>query len=280
MRPLALFLIGWISTSVTFAQQTNTAQFILESLQQRNDILESTSLVADLKPRTLQDGAYTSTPLSDPNSVGGKYPWKTNIMTTVFWIGEKPAKNNPVPNDKSSWDAKWMQNYGGYDCPTNRIGFRPAGFIPRQNPFYVALPYNDLDSHGLKPEASKIIPWFRQKYTDKYTSVIKGQWVAIHYNGRVCYAQWEDCGPFRTDHWQYVFGNERPKSNINHAAGLDISPAVRDYLGLKTNDYTDWKFVDIQKVPSGPWAKYGENNPLSPYSQQPPINTYALRSSD
>ena len=24
------------------------------------------------------------------------FPWKTNIVTTVFWIGEKPTANNPV----------------------------------------------------------------------------------------------------------------------------------------------------------------------------------------
>ncbi len=34
------------------------------------------------------------------------YPWKRNIMTTVFWIGEAAAQNNPVPNDKSSWDTR------------------------------------------------------------------------------------------------------------------------------------------------------------------------------
>jgi cytochrome c553 len=30
---------------------------------------------------------------------------------------------------------------------------------------------------------------------------------------RVCYAQWEAIGPFRTDHCQYVFGNECPRPN-------------------------------------------------------------------
>ncbi len=37
-----------------------------------------------------------------------RYPWKTNIVTTVFWIGEQPTANNPVPNTKSSWDANWV----------------------------------------------------------------------------------------------------------------------------------------------------------------------------
>jgi hypothetical protein len=79
----------------------------------------------------------------------------------------------------------------------------------------------------------------------------------------VAYAQWEDCGPFRTDHWQYVFGNDRPKPNLNHGAGLDVSPAVRDYLGLSsTYDVCDWKFVEVSEIPVGPWARYGENNDL------------------
>src|SRR5215470_17897090 len=29
---------------------------------------------------------------------GEVYPWKRQIVTTVFWIGEKPTENNPVPN--------------------------------------------------------------------------------------------------------------------------------------------------------------------------------------
>src|SRR4029077_3987192 len=46
-----------------------------------------------------------------------RYPWKTNIVTTVFWIGEAAGENNPVPNVKSSWDANWTSNYGGFDTP-------------------------------------------------------------------------------------------------------------------------------------------------------------------
>jgi hypothetical protein len=77
---------------------------------------------------------------------------------------------------------------------------------------------------------------------------------------RVAYAQWEDAGPFRTDHWEYVFGQERPKPNLNRGAGLDVSPAVRDYLGMNDTDVTDWRFVDFDEIPQGPWATYGENN--------------------
>jgi len=191
-----------------------------------------------------------------------RYPWKRDIVTTTFWIGEKPSKNNPVPNHASSWDEKWASHYGGTDTPDRdqRKDFRPAAFVPGQNPFYIALPYNDMQSSGHKPEAEKVIPWFEEEFRGKGQSVCKGRWIAIRYKDRVAYAQWEDCGPFRTDHSAYVFGDERPKKNLNKGAGLDVSPAVRDFLGMEDTDVTDWKFVDFAEVPQGPWAKFGDNN--------------------
>jgi hypothetical protein len=189
-------------------------------------------------------------------------PWKTAIGTTVFWIGERPTANNPVPNDRSSWDPRWLSNYGGYDDPDSksRKDFIPASFQPRQNPFYIALPYNDVGGGHTKPEAKEVIPWFKDAFVRDGQSVLKGRWLAIRRGNRVCYAQWEDCGPFCTDHWQYVFGDERPKPNLNRNAGLDVSPAVRDYLGLSDLDVCDWKFVEFREVPPGPWAMYGDNS--------------------
>ncbi len=200
---------------------------------------------------------------STPSRIGtGRYPWKTNIVTTVFWVGETPTKNNPTPNNKSSWDTKWSQNFGGFDDPNpaNRKDFKPKGFTPRQNPFYVALPFNDVTRGTTKPESRRVIPWFRDAFEREGRSVVKGRWIAIRHKGRIAYAQWEDCGPFRTDHWQYVFGNDRPRPNLNQGAGLDVSPAVRDYLGMSGKDVCDWKFVEFGEVPNGPWAKYGDNN--------------------
>ena len=192
----------------------------------------------------------------------GQYPWRQNIVTTVFWVGEEPTANNPVPNRSSSWDKQWTKSYGGFDDPnpTHRSDFIPAKFTPRQNPFYCALPYNDKATTGHRPEAAQVVPWFKEAYQGPAASTCKGRWVAIRKGDRVAYAQWEDAGPFRTDHWQYVFGNERPKPNLNKGAGLDVSPAVRDYLGLQPTDVTDWKFVDFKDVPVGPWAKFGDNN--------------------
>lgn len=207
---------------------------------------------------------YGVTEMQNPPDKGNdRYPWRKDIVTTTFWIGEQPTENNPVPNHKSSWDTKWAQNYGGTDSPkkSERTGeYIPTAFVPKQNPFYVALPYNDMSKAGHKSEASKVIPWFHEAYRGPQASVCKGRWIAIRRGVKICYAQWEDVGPFRTDHWEYVFGNARPLANLNKGAGLDVSPAVRDYLGMDGTDVTDWKFVDFDEVPSGPWARYGDNN--------------------
>jgi len=198
----------------------------------------------------------------DQSKPGQRFPWKAQIVTTVFWIGEKPAPNNPVPNRVSCWDKDWTKNYGGLDDPNpaNRSNYIPVKFTPRQNPFYCALPYNDKAREGHRPEAPRIVPWFNEAYQGPAVSTCKSRWIAIRKGNRVAYAQWEDAGPFRTDHWQYVFGNERPKPNLNKGAGLDVSPAVRDYLGLQGTDVTDWRFVDFSEVPRGPWSTFGENN--------------------
>jgi hypothetical protein len=200
--------------------------------------------------------------LSPRSGSEARFAWKKDIVTTVFWIGEAPTANNPVPNRTSSWDKNWTTNYGGYDDPNpaHRSNYVPVKFTPRQNPFYCALPYNDKALTGHRPEASQVVPWFKDVYQGPAVSVCKGRWIAIRRGNRTAYAQWEDAGPFRTDHWQYVFGNERPKPNLNKGAGLDVSPAVREYLGLQPTDVTDWKFVDFSEVPHGPWAQLGDNN--------------------
>ena len=208
-------------------------------------------------------------PASAPNV---SYPWKKNITSTIFWIGELPTQNNPTPNTKSSWDTNWVENFGGYDDPdpANRIAnhatgeFRPRAFVPKLNPFYIALPYNDVVSHREhKPEAARVIPWFARYQPDPGKTVCKGRWLQIFRGGRSCFAQWEDCGPWETEDWNYVFGNKPPRTTQNGGAGIDLSPAVRDYLGLKSGDKVHWRFVESAQVPYGPWKKYGMENPSS-----------------
>ena len=183
--------------------------------------------------------------------------WRRGITATVFWVGEQPTPRNPTPNDASSWDPKWQENFGGVDRPGNRVGFLPQGFVPKQSPFYIALPYNDLAAQGgHQPEASKVIPWFWKVHQGPTKSVCQGKWLAIHREGRICYAQWRDAGPYTTDDWRYVFQGSRPRANPNGNAGIDLSPAVRDYIQLGGNYKVDWKFVEDFEVPDGPWKNW------------------------
>jgi hypothetical protein len=242
-----LWAIG-LQQNFAQTQSVSAAGFTENAMKLRENVLFK------IEPRNLQ-----TDPLAGSDA---RFPWHTAIVTTVFWIGESPTANNPVPNQSSAWDAHWALSFGGSDAPevSERRGFIPARFIPRQNPFYLALPYNDVSMGRTKSEAYKVVPWLRQGFVRSGQTVLKGRWVAIRKGARVCYGQWEDVGPFRSDHWQYVFGNDRPRPNLNRGAGLDVSPAIRDYLNLGNTDATDWKFVDFEEVPPGPWALYGDNN--------------------
>lgn len=228
--------------------------------------------------RFLEDRRDTLPSLSDPfgvpqaarivaegprSSFHAAYPWKRNVIATVFWVGEQPSQNNPTPNTMSAWDQNWQANFGGYDEPDRRAGFLPASFTPSLNPFYVALPYNDVAKGGMhRPEASQVIPWFWESYRGDGISVCKGRWVAIHHAGKVCFAQWEDVGPFEVDHWQYVFGNESPRPNRNQSAGIDLSPAVRDFLQLRSGEVVEWRFANEREVPRGPWRNWSREGAL------------------
>ena len=231
--------------------------------------------------RVTGDGLPTIVAPTRPRTIYTRFPWKLDITATIFWVGEKPSQNNPTPNDKSSWDVAWEKNFGGYDDPDisqRTRDYCPAAFVPQENPFYIALPYNDIAAYNKhKPEASRVIPWFRKRYTGPGRTVLKGQWVAIRYAGRTCFAQWEDCGPFVTDDYNYVFGRARPKNSKNKAAGIDISPACRDYLRLRSGAAVDWRFVDLEEVPDGPWCRYGRSNPMRNRSRQPDISEQQRR---
>jgi len=195
--------------------------------------------------------------ISDPKTiplVPSNYPIHNNIMTTVFWVGEAADSSNAyIANDASAWDGKWKEHYGGTDDPNNRNGYYPQSFTPKQNPFYFALPYNDVDTTGLrKLNALTVVYWGSEKNWVQNESLCKNRWIKIIKGNLIAYAQWEDVGPFETDDSRYVFGSEQPKNTFN-GTGLDVSPAVRDYLGLTGFDKVSWQFIEFVDVPDGPW---------------------------
>jgi hypothetical protein len=87
---------------------------------------------------------------------------------------------------------------------------------------------------------------------------MEGQWVECRHDGRVCYIQVADCGPFRTDSFAYVFQGARPDPNRNHDAGIDLSPAAYEFLGMADNQLVSWRFVSPASIPIGPWRMYGD----------------------
>ncbi|GAC1418820.1 MAG: hypothetical protein NVSMB57_13360 [Actinomycetota bacterium] len=185
-----------------------------------------------------------------------RYPAHSGVTATVFWAGELPGPSNSfITNTSSAWDGQWTLHYGGSDDPKLRSGYCPAAFVPKENPFYFALPYNDFDASGVrKAKASKTVPWSRERAWSAKDSMVKNHWIGITANGKTVYAQWEDVGPYGEDDVRYVFGRAKPASPTNRHAGLDVSPAVRDALGLIDGINTvRWQFVPQSKVPPGPW---------------------------
>jgi hypothetical protein len=184
------------------------------------------------------------------------YPWKTNILPDVFWIGKDGAV-------RSAWDDNWVKTNGGIDSPDNRNGFSAAGHAAKLNPFYVALPFNDLAHPEL---AHQWLPksWSRQPVNGKAVSACKDRWVCIkNTDGRSCYAQWEDAGPGYDDDAAYVFGKSVPKATMESGKpAFSVSPAVAEYLQLNDSGSksspVSWRFVNEEDVPPGAWLKYDE----------------------
>ncbi len=187
------------------------------------------------------------------------YPWKKGIITTMFWIGEGSTPISSTTNVQSSWDEDWLPNNHGSDNPNNRNGYASGSHASTLNPFYVALPFNDL---AFPEKAHEWLPrgWYRPPKDGRQVSACKDRWVWIkNEQGRSCFAQWEDVGPLRYDHAEYVFGSERPIGLGDDHAGLDVSPAVAQYLGIDgKNRITSWRFVDDADVWPGPWLLLDE----------------------
>lgn len=189
-----------------------------------------------------------------PSEGPAPLPVHRGITCTVFWVGEQVQnERGAISNSASAWDDEWLAHYGGIDDPALRTGYLPSAFTPEENPFYCALPYNDFDQGKRRTDAAAVVPWAGAREWGDRESMCKNQWVKIAKGDKVAYAQWEDVGPFRRDDSSYVFGAALPANEQNQRAGLDVSPAVRDYLGLAGLDVVDWQFVLAADVPDGPW---------------------------
>jgi hypothetical protein len=241
MSLFALFII----TIVFFTTCRSTIKPLEEKKQ------ESVATIRPLPAEELQKDRRLI-----PDCAG--YRLHEQIRATCFYIGEYKA--GPVlvlDNRASAWTGRWVDAFGDIDRPEKREGFFPEGFVPDENPFYCALPYNDLAANGYKDDFEKVIPWVADGAADEERdwpySYCKNRWIRVEYGDRVCYAQWEDVGPFETDDDGYVYGEAPPKNRYNDGAGLDLSPACFTCLGISGSGLVNWRFITFEEVPDGPW---------------------------
>ena len=100
-------------------------------------------------------------------------------------------------------------------------GYFPTSMKPQQNPFYLDLPFDDMNDPNAAAIRSDVIPWAHDAaYTalaaDPNSSLMKNRWVQITSHGQTCYGQIEDAGPGVYDDANYVFGTRmrgRPTRN-------------------------------------------------------------------
>ncbi|WP_375387198.1 hypothetical protein [uncultured Amnibacterium sp.] len=233
------------------------------------------------KPHKPSTPAKPRTPATPRTATGGStstYPWHTDIVSTTFWVGEIFDPNASDGSQVlSTYNSRWMKDYGGCDgkqsggdCRTERRtaanDWFPTSMTPKENPFYLDLPFDDInDRTGLATRAD-VIPWAHEaRYAsilnDRNQSLMKNRWVELRKGSRTCFAQIEDAGPGQYHDAAYVFGHDdaRPANQRYGGAGMDVSPAVNGCLGFAEldgdTDRVSWRFVDDEDVPSGPWTK-------------------------
>lgn len=214
-------------------------------------------------------------PLRAEHEDGGKYPWHTDIVATTFWVGEVfDPEAEDGSQEISTYDSEWLEHYGcdgirvdgvcEAEARTEENGYAPPGAAPKENPFYLDVPYDDINNAAAFAERAAVIPWaaepeYAGKETDQSFSYMKNRWVRIQKGDRECYGQIEDAGPGQYRDTAYVFGaaDKRPANKNFNGAGMDVSPALNGCLGFAEingeDDRVDWQFVDDQDVPPGPW---------------------------
>ena len=221
------------------------------------------------------EGPGSATPVVEDD---GSYPWHTDIPATTFWVGEVLDPAAPDGSQMfSAFDSDWYAHYGGCDgvvrdgvCLTERRtaanGYFPTQMTPLENPFYLDLPYDDVNHPVAFARRGEVVPWadepeYRQLVGDPRSSLMKNRWVRLVSGDRECYGQIEDAGPGVYDDEAYVFGHDdrRPANREFEGAGLDVSPALNGCLGFTelngSRDLVDWRFVDAEDVPDGPWLR-------------------------
>ncbi|MEW1819797.1 hypothetical protein AB0323_03250 [Arthrobacter sp. NPDC080031] len=227
-------------------------------------------------------GEIFNASLSDGSQVCSTYNGQWALQHTGVTMGTTPSSASGCPGSTyGGCDGVSSGTGTSFQCATERRvasnGYFPLHQPkPLQNPFYLDLPYDDVNDGVAFAERCKVIPWAAadnaktgvNHCADSSYSYMKNAWVQITGpNGGVCYGQVEDAGPSSGSLYHdsaYVFGanNARPANkqfsgDPSQGAGMDVSPALNGCLGFAElngdNDHVSWRFVDRASVPPGPW---------------------------
>jgi hypothetical protein len=233
-------------------------------------LLASVAVLGSLTLAAFQPWAASgpSMPGQDPKP-SHRYPLHENVRATTFWVGEIYDLSAGVEgqNIASAYDGRWMEHYGGCDgirrdgvCQseprTAANGWFPSSMTPSENPFYLALPFDDVNDPVAFAQRNKM-PWagdrgYAGHLLDRHFSYMKNRWVGVTGPGGTCYGQIEDAGPAQYHDFAYVFGRAEPVAGY----GVDLSPALFHCVGLRNDagvGTVDWRFVDVP--PDGPWKR-------------------------
>ncbi|GAA3865579.1 hypothetical protein GCM10022381_06610 [Leifsonia kafniensis] len=215
-------------------------------------------------------------PVTSTGTGSSSHPLHTGIVATTFWVGEIFDANAEDGSQMlSTFDANWFENFGGCDgvatsgtCSTETRtaanGFFPSSMTPKQNPFYLDLPYDDVNDSTAFQNRGTDVPWandaaYAGQAGDASVSLMKNRWVKMMKDGQTCYGQIADAGPGEYHDAAYVFGGNdaRPANARYGGAGMDISPALTGCLNFAdingASEKLDWQFVEAADVPAGPW---------------------------
>ncbi|MGM0438493.1 MAG: hypothetical protein ACQEQD_09520 [Bacillota bacterium] len=201
-----------------------------------NLVLEKIEKAVYFELKLVADGEYIVSVDNKENAIF-RGDWKNNIVTTYF--------------DGSGATNSWGEP------------------LDEGNQYYFALPYRDF--------AFEIDDVDQKNVGEDYYGIedVKNRWIEISYEGKSVYAQWRDVGPWNIYDPHYVFEDERPYAEMGidmgwlgyyretNKAGLDVSPEVMKYLigqddgedPDKGKITTNWRLVDEEDVPDGPWKK-------------------------
>ncbi len=296
------FTIGWSTDQTQVGNSLDNAPEELAKLSalaftnelnpwdEQNGVPVNSGDTIDIVVAGILFGTLDSIPSDTTDTTTTGFPIHHNIIASTFWVGEGASGDNDfITNTVSAWDGEWGKKFGIEDAP---LISRDANFIPTssqykgtENPFYCALPYNDMsnavydgsgiedhsapvDQYSRKLNAYEVIPWANEMSTDQWgfgNSMCKNRWVKIQVSGtdKVCYVQWEDAGPYYYNNHKYVFGTDRPANTTDAPyAAIDLSPSACLYLEQQLQVWgapsfeVDWSFVNAEDVPDGPWKRH------------------------